>query len=384
MRRLILKTPLAVHFNKFLGKGVPNYDSEQRGVASADFCGSFSQIFKMKKAILLLIWLIAFLLKTNPVFSQPKPLNESNRAQPQNSSPPIFNGTKPDLPDQDFASITARPVFKGATAATLLTDGPKVARTDSLRRNTLGLSVGLLHYRTVDQQMSPLTYYFTVPKAELFWRRQKRKNLIDLSFFAGFGKGHQKGIDQRIYSLTSYEDIHGTVKAEELDYVPAFMTGGLKFSWLRKMPVSMLRSGDLYIGAQVNETLVWPGILFSGINNMLRLDAKIEQQKVLSPKVKLRVAGTIPLVGMITRPNYSGVATTPEKESLFGNYFKEGTSLTSWNTHQAIDLSAVVSFKLFKRWYISGGYDFGWYRISNPKPVIAYTNQLNFISTFKF
>jgi hypothetical protein len=284
--------------------------------------------------------------------------------QPQNYSLSVFNGTPP-------RALLAAPI-------------ESVAKPDSTRHNTLGLSVGVLHYRTVDHQMSPLTYYFTVPKIELFWRKQKQKNLIDFSIFAGVGKGNQKNMGHRIYGLNSPEDIHGTVKEDVLDYIPAFMTGSLKFSWLRKMPFSMLRSGDLYIGAQINETMIWPGILFSGINNMLRLDAKIEQQKWITPKVKLKVAGSIPLVGFITRPNYSGVATTPEKESLFGNYFKEGTSLTSWNTHQAIDLSAVVEFKLFNRWYVSGEYDFGWYRISSPKPVVAYTNQINIISTFKF
>jgi hypothetical protein len=273
-----------------------------------------------------------------------------------------------------FAQITIPP---GGSIASIPKPG-------SLRHNSIGLSVGALHYRTVDHQMSSLTYYFNVPQATVFWRKQKRKNLIELSVFAGFGKGSQKNIGQRMYTLPQFEDIYGTVEEDELDYVPAFITGGLKFSWLRKMPVSILRSGDLYIGAQVSETLIWPGILFSGINNMLRLDAKFEQQKLITPKVKLRVTGTIPLVGFITRPNYSGVATTPGKESLFGNYFREGTSFTSWNTHQAIDLSAVLEYKLTNRWYFSGGYDVGWYRISNPKPVVAYTNQISIISTFKF
>jgi hypothetical protein len=352
----------------------------------------------MKIAIISRLLLIAFLLKTSPAFTQLEPLNEPAAQgkflmvvlpSPQNHNPSVFNGTLPRTLDQVFDSTTARTNLKEVTIVMHLPPASSIesiVKPDSLRHrnNILGLSVGILHYRTVDHQMSPLAYYYSVPKAALFWRKQKKKNLIDLSICASFGKGTQKGIGQRVYTLTSYEDIHGTDKEEVLDYIPSFVTGSLKFSWLRKIPVSMLRSGDLYIGAQVNETLIWPGILFSGINNMLRLDVKVVQQKMITPKIKLRIAAAIPLVGLITRPNYSGVATTPEKESLFGNYFSEGTSLTSWNTHQAIDLSTVVEFKLFNRWYISGGYDFGWYRISNPKPVIAYTNQISIISTFKF
>ncbi len=123
----------------------------------------------MKNSILLLL---LFSLQVGSIFAQTKPLN---------GSPPQAR-----LPDGSIASI------------------PKPG---SLRHNSIGLSVGALHYRTVDHQMSPLTYYFNVPQATVFWRKQKRKNLIEISVFAGFGKGSQKNIDQRTYTLPKFEDI---------------------------------------------------------------------------------------------------------------------------------------------------------------------------------
>ena len=123
----------------------------------------------MKIAIISRLLFIASLLNTSAVFAQfqppDKPAAQGNfqtvvSPQPQNYSPSVYNGTLHGVLDQVFDSIIPRTDLERATAATLQPDGPQVAQSGSLRHNIIGLSVGVMHYRTVDHQMSPLTYYF--------------------------------------------------------------------------------------------------------------------------------------------------------------------------------------------------------------------------------
>lgn len=249
--------------------------------------------------------------------------------------------------------------------------------------HALGVSLGWSRLAVLDRSASDLTYIGHLPTLGLGWELRRGGNIFAVRLRAGIlGPYYAKQYRHREFDLIE-SDLHGaeTLHADARGVV---YTGGLAFTYLRRLLRPAGHRPGVALGATIAEDMVFPqGFVAPGLMLASTLSPTFALEQPLGRRGLLTVGARMPVLAVVSRMPYHGTVSRPER-GLLGGFVSQRTEVESLGRFRQVQWSLGLQTRLGRRWLGGLAYEGTYTYDRDPRPLRSVQHSLLASIAFDF
>jgi len=249
--------------------------------------------------------------------------------------------------------------------------------------HALGASLGWSRLAVLDRGASDLTYIGHLPTLGLGWELRRGGNIFAVRLRTGIaGPYYAKQYRHREFDLID-SDLHGT-DTIHADARGVVYTGGLAFTYLRRLLRPEGHRPGVALGATLGEDLVYPqGFVTPGLMLAGALSPTFALEQPLGRRGLLTVGVRVPVLAVVSRMPYHGTVSRPER-GLLGGFVSQRTEVESLGRFRQVQWSIGLQTRLGRRWLGGLAYEGIYTYDRDPRPLRSVQHSLLVSIAFDF
>ncbi|GAB2555599.1 hypothetical protein [Spirosoma areae] len=248
-------------------------------------------------------------------------------------------------------------------------------------RNSIGLSVGTFHLRTLDEQASPLRYAGTVyPLYGFTYRHHTDRSQFNLRLSGGAGTMNPERFGPRTYATTFGDGTPYTYQiASELYHVT------LEADYLRRIGPAEPGRINTWVGGSVQESLLYADEVanFPWVVNTATFSPVVQTDYAFGTNHSLTLRVDMAVVGLVTRAIWASFPKSTSDNNVAA-YFKQGTRPATVGKLGNVNVQFGYSYRLSPRLSVGATYRGRYLSYPDPRPIRALTSLVAIEGEFHF
>ncbi len=250
---------------------------------------------------------------------------------------------------------------------------------------------GIGYQRTwmIDKQVSPLKYQSSEKTFLLGYEYASQKRVVRAKIDGSLGKFFPTGYDQRQLYDPGY-NADGTPKKDSFPLTGKLYSVNMQVAYLTALSDGFSKWGSNtihtndYVGASLNNQLFYTdNIVRTGWLNSSSLNADYQHAILFNTRHSFNIRISIPLFARNSRLPYHNTISSPEGDSGFKTFFKQGSRFTWLADFQNIQINATYEYAIGKRTGLGLHYTGQWMHYKHEAPVTFFQNNIGVIATVK-
>ncbi|WP_338874037.1 hypothetical protein WBJ53_00195 [Spirosoma sp. SC4-14] len=260
---------------------------------------------------------------------------------------------------------------KAACFAALVLAG--LTATAQSYRNSIGLSIGTLHLRTLDQQASPLRYGGTVyPLYGFRFHHHSDQSQFNLRLSGGMGLLNPERFGPRTYSTKLGDGTPFSYQiSSELYHV------NIEADYLRRVGGAEPGRFNTWVGGSISESLLYADEVanFPWLINTATFSPVVQTDYTFAAGHSLTLRVDMAVVGLITRAIWASFPKSTADNNVVA-YFKQGTHPATVGKLGDVKVQLGYSYRLSPRLSVGAMYRARYLSYPDPRPVRAFSSSI--------
>ncbi|MGV3556899.1 hypothetical protein [Larkinella arboricola] len=247
--------------------------------------------------------------------------------------------------------------------------------------NAVGISVGTLTLRMLDQQASPLRYRGTIrPVFGLRYGHASDRSRFNLRLSGGAGSMNPERFGSRSYA-TPFPD----GKTFTYDVSSVFYSATIEADYLRRVNSPDNATGNLWVGGALQESMWYADEVanFPWVMNTATVAPVVQYDYPFQPRHTLTLRVDLAVFGLITRAIYANFPKSTDDTNV-GAYFKQGTRTATINKLGNVNVQLGYGFRVNSRISLGAFYRVRYLSYPLPRPIRAVSSTLSLESEVRF
>ncbi len=240
-------------------------------------------------------------------------------------------------------------------------------------RNSIGLSIGTFHLRTLDQQASPLRYAGKVyPLYGLSYRHHSDRSQFNLRVSGGMGTMNPERFGPRTYS-TKFGD--GTPFSYQIS--SGLYQLNLQADYLRRVGPAEGNRLSTWVGGTLQESLLYADEVanFPWVINTATFSPVVQTDYALGAGHSLTLRVDMAVVGLITRAIWASFPKSTSDNNVIA-YFKQGTRPTTVGKLGNVNVQFGYAYRLSNRLSVGATYRARYLSYPSPRSIRALSQSM--------
>ncbi|MBD2703084.1 hypothetical protein IC229_20725 [Spirosoma sp. BT702] len=241
-------------------------------------------------------------------------------------------------------------------------------------RNSIGLSIGTFHLRTLDQQASPLRYVGTIsPQYGFTYRYHTDRSQFNLRFSGGAGTMNPERFGARTYT-TKFGD--GTPYSYQIS--SEFFHVNVEADYLQRIGPAEPGRLTTWVGGSIHESLLYGDEVanFPWLVNTATVSPVVQTDYAFGAGHSLTLRIDIAAVGLITRAIWASFPKSIGDNNVIA-YVKQGTHRATVNKLGNTNVQLGYSYRVSPRISVGATYRARYLTYPDPRPIRALTSSLS-------